>query len=177
MHTRSDRSTETRERSTMQAVTQRAWGSTEVPEVATIERPTVADDEVLLEVEAAGLDRGVWHLMTGRPYLMRIMGSASPSPGPRCRAWTSPAASSDRSLALTPRSISAMVNAETYWSPTGTDVAHTSTGRLRPRTRSADTTLVSRRYFTVVLSEPSGPGALVRTRCWHLRRCPGGQRS
>ncbi len=37
-------------------------------------RPTIADDEVLIEVEAAGLDRGVWHLMTGLPYLVRIMG-------------------------------------------------------------------------------------------------------
>jgi len=29
---------------------------------------------VLIEVHAAGVDRGTWHLMTGRPYLMRIMG-------------------------------------------------------------------------------------------------------
>ncbi len=58
----------------MRAVTQRAYGSADVLDVASIERPTIADDEVLIEVEAAGLDRGVWHLMTGKPYLMRIMG-------------------------------------------------------------------------------------------------------
>ncbi|HVT82531.1 MAG TPA: NAD(P)-dependent alcohol dehydrogenase, partial [Phycisphaerae bacterium] len=29
---------------------------------------------VLLRVQAAALDRGTWHLMTGRPYLMRLMG-------------------------------------------------------------------------------------------------------
>ena len=34
-------------------------------------RPEIADDEVLVRVRAAGLDRGTWHLMTGRPYLMR----------------------------------------------------------------------------------------------------------
>lgn len=59
---------------TMRAVVQREYGTTEVLHVETIERPSVGDDEVLIEVEAAGLDRGVWHLMTGTPYLMRIMG-------------------------------------------------------------------------------------------------------
>ena len=34
-------------------------------------RPT---NEVLVRVHAAGLDRGTWHLMTGKPYLMRIAG-------------------------------------------------------------------------------------------------------
>ncbi len=58
----------------MRALTQRAYGSADVLEVARIERPSIAGDEVLVEVEAAGLDRGVWHLMTGKPYLMRIMG-------------------------------------------------------------------------------------------------------
>jgi len=29
---------------------------------------------VLVRVHAAGLDRGTWHNMTGRPYLMRLMG-------------------------------------------------------------------------------------------------------
>ena len=60
--------------STMRAVTQRAYGSAEVLAVKTVDRPTVAADEVLVEVVAAGLDRGVWHLMTGLPYLIRIMG-------------------------------------------------------------------------------------------------------
>lgn len=74
MQTRSDRSTEAREGTTMRAVTQRGYGSADLLEVTTIERPAIADDEVLIEVEAAGLDRGVWHLMTGRPYLIRILG-------------------------------------------------------------------------------------------------------
>ncbi len=74
MQTLNDRSTEPREATTMRAVTQHAYGSADVLEVTTIDRPTIADDEVLIEVEAAGLDRGVWHLMTGKPYLIRIMG-------------------------------------------------------------------------------------------------------
>ena len=75
-----DRSTEASEGTVMRAVTQRVYGSAEVLEVATIDRPVIADDEVLIEVEAAGLDRGVWHLMTGRPYLIRIMGFGLTSP-------------------------------------------------------------------------------------------------
>ena len=37
-------------------------------------RPAIGDNEVLVRVHAAGLDRGTWHLMTGKPYLMRIAG-------------------------------------------------------------------------------------------------------
>jgi NADPH:quinone reductase-like Zn-dependent oxidoreductase len=37
-------------------------------------RPTPGEGEVLVRVHAAGLDRGTWHLLTGRPYLMRLMG-------------------------------------------------------------------------------------------------------
>ena len=42
---------------------------------------------MLVEVRAAlGLDRGTWHTMTGRPYLMRIMGFGLRSPKNRaCR--------------------------------------------------------------------------------------------
>ncbi len=67
MQTRTDRATELREGTMMRAVTQRAYGSADVLDVTRIDRPTIADDEVLIEVEAAGLDRGVWHLMTGKP--------------------------------------------------------------------------------------------------------------
>jgi NADPH:quinone reductase-like Zn-dependent oxidoreductase len=74
MHTINDRSTKTVSEHTMKAVTQRAYGSAEVLDLASIERPTIAADEVLIEVVSAGLDRGVWHLMTGLPYLIRIMG-------------------------------------------------------------------------------------------------------
>ncbi|MEZ5343335.1 MAG: alcohol dehydrogenase catalytic domain-containing protein [Acidimicrobiales bacterium] len=58
----------------MQAVTQRSYGSADVLRIETVDRPTIAADEVLIEVVAAGLDRGVWHLATGLPYLVRIMG-------------------------------------------------------------------------------------------------------
>src|SRR6478736_1874119 len=59
---------------TMRAIVQDRYGSTEVLRSADIERPEIADGEVLLRVHAAGLDRGTWHLLTGKPYLMRLMG-------------------------------------------------------------------------------------------------------
>ena len=57
---------------TMQAIVHDAYGPADVLRLARIARPEVADNEVLLRVHAAGLDRGVWHLMTGRPYLVRL---------------------------------------------------------------------------------------------------------
>jgi len=60
--------------STMQAIVQRAYGSADVLHLEEIDRPTIGDDEVLIRVHAAGLDRGTWHLMAGLPYLFRLMG-------------------------------------------------------------------------------------------------------
>ena len=59
---------------TMTAVERDTYGSADLLEVRTVERPTAAGDDVLVAVSAAGLDRGAWHVMTGRPYLMRIAG-------------------------------------------------------------------------------------------------------
>lgn len=58
----------------MRAVTQSRYGNAEVTAVDQIDRPTISSTEVLIEVVAAGLDRGVVHLMTGMPYLIRVMG-------------------------------------------------------------------------------------------------------
>jgi NADPH:quinone reductase-like Zn-dependent oxidoreductase len=63
-------------RSTMRAVVQRHYGCDpdDVFRLESVDRPTIAADEVLLRVHAAGLDRGTWHVMTGLPLLMRVMG-------------------------------------------------------------------------------------------------------
>jgi NADPH:quinone reductase-like Zn-dependent oxidoreductase len=57
---------------TMQAVVQDRYGSSEVLRLAAVARPRIKDHEVLVRVRAAGLDRGTWHLMTGRPYAIRL---------------------------------------------------------------------------------------------------------
>jgi NADPH:quinone reductase-like Zn-dependent oxidoreductase len=58
----------------MQAIVQDSYGTTEALRLESIERPAIASHEVLIRVHAAGVDRGTWHLMSGRPYLMRIIG-------------------------------------------------------------------------------------------------------
>ncbi len=58
----------------MRAVTQDRYGSSDVLSVSSIERPSIATDEVLIGVRAAGVDRGTEHLMTGTPYLIRLLG-------------------------------------------------------------------------------------------------------
>jgi NADPH:quinone reductase-like Zn-dependent oxidoreductase len=60
---------------TMKAIVQDRYGTADVLALSDTERPRVADDEVLVRVLAAGVDRGVWHIMTGRPYFLRLMGS------------------------------------------------------------------------------------------------------
>jgi NADPH:quinone reductase-like Zn-dependent oxidoreductase len=58
----------------MKAMAQNEYGSVEVLRLAEVDRPAAGAGEVLIEVRAAGLDPGVWHLMSGRPYLVRAMG-------------------------------------------------------------------------------------------------------
>ncbi len=58
----------------MKAITQRSYGSTDVLELSDIDEPDVGPDAVLVQVAAAGLDRGVVHLMEGLPYVIRTMG-------------------------------------------------------------------------------------------------------
>jgi NADPH:quinone reductase-like Zn-dependent oxidoreductase len=73
---------------TMHAIVQDEYGTgpEDVLRLAEIARPTIGDDEVLVHVRAASLDRGTWHLMAGRPYLMRVAGVGvrrpkAPNPG------------------------------------------------------------------------------------------------
>ncbi len=67
-------STDPKATGTMQAIVQHSYGTADVLRLEQINTPEIADHEVLIRVHAAGLDRGTWHFMTGRPYLMRIMG-------------------------------------------------------------------------------------------------------
>ena len=59
---------------TMKAVVRDEYGSADVVHLGVIATPEIGDDEVLVKVHAAGLDRGVWHLMAGLPYMVRLVG-------------------------------------------------------------------------------------------------------
>src|ERR671910_300388 len=69
----------------MRAIVQDIYGSPDVLELREIDKPEAGDDEVLMRVHAAGVDPGVWHLMTGLPYLVRIMGFGLRKPKVRIR--------------------------------------------------------------------------------------------
>lgn len=59
---------------TMQAIVQDRYGPVNVLRPARTAQPKIAGNEVLVRVHAAGLDRGTWHMMVGRPYLLRVIG-------------------------------------------------------------------------------------------------------
>jgi NADPH:quinone reductase-like Zn-dependent oxidoreductase len=69
----------------MHAVFQDRYGSAEVLHHATVARPATGEDDVLIRVRAASVHIGDWHLMTGQPYLMRIMGFGLRAPKARVR--------------------------------------------------------------------------------------------
>ncbi|WCT04357.1 NAD(P)-dependent alcohol dehydrogenase [Rhodococcus qingshengii] len=69
----------------MTAVVQDRYGEADVLYVDHIPRPTVADNEVLIRVEAASVDRGAWHLMAGLPYPLRLAGFGLRRPRNRVR--------------------------------------------------------------------------------------------
>jgi len=73
----------------MQAIVQRRYGATpeDVLRLEQIARPAMDDDEVLVRVRAAGVDRGTVHLMTGTPYLMRILGFGLRAPKNAVPGW------------------------------------------------------------------------------------------
>jgi len=63
----------TSESETMKAVVYRCYGSSDVLNLEDVEKPTPADDEVLVKVAAAAVNPLDWHYMRGEPYLMRMM--------------------------------------------------------------------------------------------------------
>ncbi|WP_235500169.1 NAD(P)-dependent alcohol dehydrogenase [Arthrobacter sp. Leaf69] len=59
---------------TMRAIVQDGYGPVDVLQSGRAALPRIAENEVLIRVHAAGMDRGTWHMMTGRPYLLRVLG-------------------------------------------------------------------------------------------------------
>jgi NADPH:quinone reductase-like Zn-dependent oxidoreductase len=57
---------------TMPAITYDTYGSADVLSLSEVARPRPAENEVLVRVHAAGVERGAWHMMTGKPYLGRL---------------------------------------------------------------------------------------------------------
>jgi NADPH:quinone reductase-like Zn-dependent oxidoreductase len=58
----------------VKAIVQDRFGPADGLELRDIQMPEIGATEVLVRVHAAGVDRGVWHVMTGLPYPIRLAG-------------------------------------------------------------------------------------------------------
>src|ERR671917_2320693 len=60
----------------MKAIVQEKYGSPyDVLNLKDIDKPMLKDDEVLVRVRAASVHPDVWHVVRGRPYVLRLMGA------------------------------------------------------------------------------------------------------
>ena len=57
----------------MKAIVQDTYGSADVLRLEDIDRPVVVDGDVLVRVHAASVFIGDWHIMTGLPYVFRMV--------------------------------------------------------------------------------------------------------
>ncbi len=70
----------------MRAIVQDQYGeAADVLRLEEIERPQIGDDDVLIRVQAASVHIGDWHVMTGLPYLLRVVGFGFRAPKVRVR--------------------------------------------------------------------------------------------
>lgn len=70
----------------MKAIVQLRYGSIDDLELRDVPTPAITDEEVLVRVRAASLHPDVWHVVVGRPYVLRLMGAGlfrpkNPIPG------------------------------------------------------------------------------------------------
>jgi NADPH:quinone reductase-like Zn-dependent oxidoreductase len=69
----------------MRAIVQDRYGSTDVLRLEDIPTPELKPDRVMVRVRAAGVDPSVWHIMTARPSIVRVMGEGLTKPKTRVR--------------------------------------------------------------------------------------------
>lgn len=58
----------------MLAIVQRRYGTSDVLQLREVDRPGIGDDDVRIRVGAASLHIGDWHVMAGFPYMLRVVG-------------------------------------------------------------------------------------------------------
>ena len=67
----------------MKAVVYRCYGRANVLEIAGVEKPTPAANEVLVKVHAVSVNPADWHAMTGTPYFIRFPNGIGAPPSTR----------------------------------------------------------------------------------------------
>jgi NADPH:quinone reductase-like Zn-dependent oxidoreductase len=65
----------------MRAVVQDGYGSPDRLRLGEVDQPVPGDDEVLVRVRATSVHPDVWHVVSGRPFVLRLMGSGLRRPG------------------------------------------------------------------------------------------------
>ena len=58
----------------MNAIFHLRYGESETLSLGDVARPIPADDEVLVKIQFAAVNKGDWHILTGKPYLVRVAG-------------------------------------------------------------------------------------------------------
>ena len=69
----------------MKAVTQSRYGSADVLALSEIDRPVPEAQQVLIRVNAAGVNMADWHMMAGKPTIMRLFGAGFRGPKEKVR--------------------------------------------------------------------------------------------
>ncbi len=64
----------------MKALVHQRYGSIDDLELREVERPAVGADEVRVRVRATSMHADIWHIVSGRPYILRCMGAGLWSP-------------------------------------------------------------------------------------------------
>src|SRR5688572_18726771 len=62
----------------MKAIVYDEYGPPDVLRLEELERPVPADDQVLVKVHAASLNRSDWEALTGKPLYVRVGGLSKP---------------------------------------------------------------------------------------------------
>jgi NADPH:quinone reductase-like Zn-dependent oxidoreductase len=64
----------------MKAIVQESYGSPDDLKLRDVEKPVAGDGEVLVRVRAASVHPDVWHVVSGQPYVLRLMGAGFARP-------------------------------------------------------------------------------------------------
>lgn len=71
----------------MKAMGQTTYGPVENIRLMECEKPVPSNGAVLVRMRAAGVDPGIWHTMTGKPYMVRLMGLGFSKPNMPIAGW------------------------------------------------------------------------------------------
>ncbi len=64
----------------MKAIVQERYGSPDDLQLREVDQPVPGDEDVLVRVRAASVHPDVWHVVVGRPYVLRLMGGGFSRP-------------------------------------------------------------------------------------------------